>query len=121
MSKVAITNGALTNFFSQQLARYRVPEKVRVSYVEFSKSNFLAEADQRFATLTNLDLQIRELYYKEGTNTFKDTNGNVLPEKEGIAKVKEKQRGLLALDFARRKANDFASKLYDQQPARAEN
>jgi hypothetical protein len=121
MSKVVITNGALTNFFSQQVARYRVPEKVRVSYVEFSKSNFLADADQRFATLTNLDLQIRDMYYKAGTNSFRDTNGNVLPEKEAIAKIKEDQRGRLALDFAHRKANDFANKLYDQTPVRAEN
>ena len=121
MSRVVITNGTLTNFFSQQMARYRVPEKVRVSYVEFAKSNFLADADKRFASLTNLDLQLREMYLKAGTNSFKDTNGNVLSEQEAVAKIKDEQRDRLALSLANRRANEFANKLYDQQPVRAEN
>jgi len=114
-SQVVITNGALTNFFSQQMARYRVPEKVRVSYVEFSKSNFLAEADKQFANITNIEFQLREAYFKAGTNNFKDTNGNVLSESAALAKIKENERGGLAMRFAARKANEFANKLYDQR------
>lgn len=121
VSKVVITNGALASWHSNQAARYRVPDKIRVSYVEFAKSNFIAEADKQFATLTNLDLQLRELYYKSGTNSFKDTNGNVLSESAALAQIKEDQHGRLALSYAERKANEFANKLYDKKEQRAEN
>ena len=121
LDKVVITNGALTNFFALQQSRYRVPDKLRVSYVEFPKSNFLAEADERLNGVTNLQGQLLEMYYKAGTNNFKDTNGNVLSESAALAKIKEDQRDRLALGFAARKANDFANKLYDKQPPRAEN
>jgi hypothetical protein len=115
LSKVVITNGALSNFFSLSSARYRVPDMVKVSYVEFSKSNYFADADKQFASVTNLDYQIRDLYYRAGTNSFKDTNGNVLPEAEALTKIKEDQRDRLAISFAARRANEFANKLYDQK------
>ena len=114
LSKVVITNGALTNFYAQR--PYRVPDKVRVSYVEFSKSNFIAEADTQFSKLTNLTAQLRDLYYKAGPKSFKDTNGNELSETNALAKIKEDQRDRLAMMLANRKANEFANKLYDQQP-----
>jgi peptidyl-prolyl cis-trans isomerase D len=124
LSRVTITNGALTNFFSQQMSRYRVPEKIRVSYVEFSKSNFFAEADREIGTVTNLQARLLEAYYKAGTNNFKDTNGNVLSESAAIEQIKTQQREGLALRFAARKANEFANKLYptdEKEPVRAEN
>lgn len=113
LSKVVITNGALTNFYAQR--PYRVPDKVRVSYVEFSRSNFLADADKRFAELTNLTAQLRDIYYKAGPDKFKDTNGVVLSETNALTKIKEEQRDHLAMSLAARKANEFANKLYDQQ------
>src|ERR1043166_9972923 len=39
LSKVVITNGALTNFYAQRPPR--IPDKVRVSYVEFNRSNYM--------------------------------------------------------------------------------
>src|ERR1041385_3421924 len=89
MSKVVITNGALTNWFGPQAARYRVPDRIRVSYVEFAKTNFLADADKHLAGITNLDLQLREFYFKSGTNNFKDTNGVVLSESAAFNRIKE--------------------------------
>lgn len=118
LSKVVITNGALTNWFAQQAARYRTPDKVRVSYVEFPKSNYLAEANQQFATVTNLDFQLREIYLKAGTNSHLGTNGLPLSESAALAKIKDEQRDRLALMMAARAANGFANKLYDEVKAR---
>ena len=115
------TNGALTNFHAMQAARYRTPDKVRVSYVEFAKTNFTTEADKQMALVTNLTTQLREMYYKAGTNYFKDTNGVALSEAAAMDKIKEDQRDRLALMMAARRANDFANKLYDQQPVLAAN
>jgi hypothetical protein len=120
-AKVVITNGALTNFYSMQAARYRIPDKIRVSYVEFAKSNFMADADKQFGSISNLQAQLLDLYYKAGTNSFKDTNGNVLSETAALEKIKQDQRERLAMTFAARKANEFANKVYDKQPTRAEN
>lgn len=114
--KVVITNGALTNFFSQAMVRYRVPDKVAVHFIEIPKSNFIAEADKQFATITNLDFQLREMYLRAGTNAFKDTNGNVMSESAAMAQIKEDQRDRMALGLAARRANELANKLYDQQP-----
>ena len=121
LDKVAITNDALTNFFALQGSRYRVPDKIRVSYVEFAKSNFLADADKELGNVTNLQARLLEMYYKAGTNTFKDTNGNVLSEAAALEEIKEDQRERLAINFAARRANEFANKVYDKQPLRAEN
>ena len=119
LSKVVITNGALTNWHAMR--GYRTPEKVQVSYVEFARTNFNAEADKRFAGATNLIGDLKEIYYKVGPNNFKDTNGVVLSETNALEKIKEEQHERLTMMFAARQANEFANKLYDRQPVRAEN
>jgi hypothetical protein len=119
LSKVVITNGALTNWHTMR--GYRTPEKVQVNYVEFARSNFVAEADKRFAETTNLIGQLKEIYYKVGPNNFKDTNGTVLSETNALEKIREEQHERLTMMFAARQANEFANKLYDKQPVRAEN
>ncbi len=115
LGKVAITNGALSNFFTLRQSTYRVPDRLRVSYVEFPKTNFYAEADKQFATVTNLELQLREMYIKSGgTNAFKDTNGVPLSESAALAQIKDDQRERMALGFANKRANEFANKVYDE-------
>ena len=119
LGKVVITNGALTNWHTMR--GYRTPEKVQVSYVEFPRTNFNAEADKRFAQTTNLMGELREIYYKVGPNNFKDTNDVVLSETNALEKIREEQHQRLTMLLAYRQANEFANKLYDKKPARAEN
>lgn len=114
MSKVVITNGALTNWYAMR--GYRTPEQVRISYVEFSRTNFIAEAEKRFTEITNMAQQLRDIYYKAGPDKFKDTNGTVLSESNALAQIREDQRDRLAMSFAARSANSFANQLYDKQP-----
>lgn len=121
MSRVATTNGVLTTWYSNQMARYRTPEMVRVSYMEFPRTNFLAEAEKQFETITNLNLRLEEVYYKAGTNAFKDTNGNILPRDKAIAKIKEDERDKLAFFYARKKASEIGSQLYDEAAKTPEN
>jgi hypothetical protein len=119
MDKVAVTNGALTNFFAspQMMSRYRVPDRVSVSYIEMPKSNFMAQALENLNSVSNLNFRLQEVYYKRGgTNHFKDTNGVPLSEEKAIAEIKETELQGMALGFAARRANELANKLYDQQP-----
>jgi len=116
MAKVQATPDAISKYYSNNLARYRVPERMQVSYVEFSGSNFLAEADKQLSSRTNFDALIDETYFKRGgTNAFKDTNGVPLPEKAAKEKLRQDVRMEFALTSARRKAAEFGTKLMDQK------
>jgi hypothetical protein len=119
LSSVVVTNGALTNWYNMR--GYRTPEKVQVSYVEFALTNFYSEAEQRFAEVTNLNQQLRDIYYKAGAESFKDTNGTTMSESNALARIREDQRNRLAMTFAARRANDFANQLYDKQPVTVAN
>ena len=119
LSQVVVTNGALSNWYN--LRGYRTPEKVQVSYVEFPLTNFIADAEKQFSEVTNLNQQLRDVYFKAGPDNFKDTNGVVLSESNAIAKIRQTERDRTASFFAKRRANDFANQLYDQQPVTVAN
>jgi hypothetical protein len=119
LSKVVVTNGALTNWYAMR--GYRTPDRVQVSYVQFSRTNFIPEVEKRFEEVTNLTQQLREMYYKAGPANFKDTNGNLMSESNALVEIRETQRDRSAMMLALRKANDFANQLYDKQPVTVES
>ncbi len=119
LSQVVVTNGALSNWYN--LRGYRTPEKVQVSYVEFPLTNFIADAEKQFSEVTNLNQQLRDVYFKAGPDNFKDTNGVVLTESNAIAKIRTTELDRAASFFAKRRANDFANQLYDKQPVTVAN
>jgi hypothetical protein len=107
----------VAQFYTNQMSAYRVPDRVQVSYVKFDATNFMAEADQELAGQTNLNATVESIYRQQGTNHYP---GVKTPE-EARAKILQELRGRLALRAAARKANDFASELYDREPMRPEN
>jgi hypothetical protein len=119
LSQVVVTNGALTNWYNMR--GYRTPEKVQVSYVEFPLTNFYAEAEKRISEVTNLNQQLRDIYFKAGPESFKETNGVTMTESNALARIREEQRDRLAMSFAARRANEFANQLYDKQPVTTAN
>src|SRR5437773_960307 len=52
LAGVEVTPAALGQFYTNNMAQYRVPERVQVGYVKFEITNFLAEADQLLAQET---------------------------------------------------------------------
>ncbi|MBE0540288.1 MAG: SurA N-terminal domain-containing protein [Verrucomicrobia bacterium] len=108
---------AVSQFYSNQMARYRLPERVQVSYVRFGLSNYLAEATQQFSELTNLNEIVEAQYERLGTNFFLEAK---TPEekKEKIREVLFKNQMLLN---ARRAANEFGRILFDLAPVLPEN
>lgn len=122
VDKVTATPAGLTNYFLTHQPNYRVPERVQVNYVEFAASNYVAEAEKQLAEITNLTARVDEFYYKQGTNTFKDTNGMVLPEAAAKAKIRQEIQHERAMVIAHRKASEFGGALSEQpQPERADN
>ncbi len=113
LDKVVITNGAIGSFYTNRINFYRLPERMTLSYVEFSATNYLAEADKKLTSLTNLNDIVSDYYFRGrgGTNSWTDTNGLPLPEAAAKEKIKDEIRHNEALMAARRAATDFGNQL----------
>ena len=114
LDKVTVTNEALGTFYTNNMARYRVPEQIQVTYVAFPATNYFDEADKQMAQATNLNAAIDQDYLQKGPDAFKNEKGEKLSEADAKARVKEDVRRTFAIMEARRKANDFATELYNQ-------
>lgn len=103
-SGVTLTPEAVGQFFTNQMARYRLPERVQVSYVAFEITNFLAQSEAELVK-TNLTEMIENNLERLGTNYFLEAK---TPE-EKRAKVREELIKGKAMQFARLQANEFAN------------
>ena len=115
LSSVTATPAAVAQFYTNYLAEYRVPDRVQVGYVAFEVSNFLAQARAEWAK-TNFDAVVENYFRQVGA----DYENSKSPA-EARAKIREDLiRGRAAGD-ARQQANEFASAVFGQEPARPEN
>ena len=116
LASVAMPPAAMAQFYTNHLAEYRLPDRVQVSYVAFEATNFQAEAEQKLSK-TNLNDQVEIAYAQSG--------GDIFPEAKTPDEKKAKIRAELileqALADARRQANEFATAVFSQEPARPEN
>jgi SurA-like N-terminal domain len=117
LAGVTVTPGAVAQFFTNQMARYRLPDRVQVKYVEFPATNFMAEAKKQFAEITNLDEIVESKYHELGTNYF--------PDAKSPAEAKDKIREIMlkneALSDAQKAATEFARALFDMNPMLPQN
>jgi SurA N-terminal domain len=113
----APTPEAVAQFYTNQMSAYRIPDRMQVSYVKFDVTNFMADADQQIAKLTNFSAMVDQIYRQRGTNFYKET----LTADEAKTRIRAEMRHELATVAARKKANDFASDLFDLKPQRPEN
>ena len=121
---VSITPEGLTNFFNQEAARYRVPDKVRVSYARFPATNYLDRAEAEMATRPNLALQLESLYLQRGTNSFRDDSGAVMTPQAAQDQLRDEMRQQTALSIAHRESTMFGERLlarYEADPSRADH
>ena len=119
LSNITVLPDAVTQFYSNRLATYRVPDRVQVSYVKFDLTNYAAEASQELARMTNLDLQIDEAFKQGGTNFLREVEAQSLEEAK--VKVRDARHKQFEFQAARRKAVEFATPLFDMDPVRADN
>ncbi len=119
LAEVTIDPDEVSRYYTNNLARYRLPERVQVSYVAFDITNYLAEADQKMLQLTNLDDQIEAFYQQRGPDSFQGPDGKPLAPDAAKQQIKEQMHQRLATDAARRTAMSFAEELYslyEQRP-----
>ena len=122
IASINITTNSLLTYYTNQIARYRIPEKVQVRYVKFIFTNFLSEAQEMMAKNTNLTMYINQIYLEQGPNFYTDTNGLPLPEQQAKEKIKKDQVEKSYLRMAAlRKASTFAAELYEMKPSIPDN
>jgi hypothetical protein len=116
LASVNSTPEAVGQFFTNQMARYRVPERVSARYVAFEISNYLAQSEAELVK-TNFDELIEGNYQRLGTNFFQEAS---TPE-EKRAKVRESLIKSRATLMTRQLANEFANALDNMEPKTSAN
>lgn len=116
LASVPVTPAAVDQFYTNYLAEYRLPDRVAVSYVAFPVTNFMAEAEHQLSE-TNLNDEVEALYNQYGTNATPEAK---TPE-EAKAKIRELLIRQQALADTRKKADGFASEVFDMEPVQPEN
>lgn len=110
LSQVKITPDAITTFYSNSLANYRIPERIQIGYVKFPVSNFMAQAEAELSR-SNLNEMVEANVQRLGTNLF----GGAKTIDESKAKIKAEIVRARAMAEARRKANDFARPIFEAE------
>jgi peptidyl-prolyl cis-trans isomerase D len=120
LSRVTVTNEAVQQYFTNNMARYRVPERLQIAYVPYYASNYFGQAEKMLGDRTNLNNAIDQEYFQKGPDSFKDEQGNKLSEADAKAKIKEDVRQAFAITEALRQANEFGTVLYNESVVKSE-
>ncbi len=112
LAQVTATPKAIEEYYTNNQAAYRLPDKVQVEYVKFDLTNSYAEVDQKIAGLTNLDADINRMYLGKKPESFKDKDGKQMGEAEAKALIKKELRDTEAARVTQGKAYAFLNNLY---------
>lgn len=121
VGKVNTAQTNLAKFFNDNLARYRLPDRVTVEYVKFEFTNFLAAADAELAKRTNLAQIVDSFYEQRGAKSFTDTNNQPLPPAAAKEKIKQQFREELSQAEARKAAATLTDELDAIKPVKPAN
>ena len=116
LSQAAVTPEQVGLFYTNYMANYRLPDRVQVSYVEFSVSNYLASAEQELMK-SNLDAQVAYFFGQYGMQAAPDAKS---PD-EAKAEIRKAFIRRYALSKAGDQANDFAQAVFNVNPASPQN
>ncbi len=116
LSRVTVTPEVISQFYTNYLASYRIPDRIQVAYVKFAVSNFLAKAESELSR-SNLNDAIEANLQRMGTNYF----GGAKTADEARAKLRAEIIKGRALADARRAANEFARPMFEVEKPRIED
>jgi len=119
LASVTVTPEALGEFYTNQLANYRIPERLQVSYVKFPISNYLAQAETELAA-TNLNDMVLNGMERIGTNYATYFPG-VTNVDQAKARIREEIIKGRAGQTAFRSAAAFATPLMEAQVMKADD
>ncbi|MGC3960303.1 MAG: hypothetical protein QM813_20960 [Verrucomicrobiota bacterium] len=106
LASIEVTPAKIAEFYTNQQARYRLPERLQLSFVRFPVSNYLAQATSEF---TNLNEMLENNMLELGTNF---TQFGATPE-AARTKIREELLSRAALQLAGATARKFDNQLYE--------
>ena len=89
----------LEDYFTNNMAAYRIEEKRRLRVVKFAATNYLSEAESRMNQSTNLQAMVEAIYQDKGTNSF-TRNGEILSAEEAMKEIKQEELEKVGLEIA---------------------
>jgi parvulin-like peptidyl-prolyl isomerase len=116
LSRVTITPAIIGQFYTNEMAAYRLPDRVAVNYIEYNVTNFLPQAKAWWAK-TNFEETVGGLFLQYGMSSFPTATN----EADAKAQIRENLIRARALDDARKEANDFANAVYGMTPVQPGN
>jgi len=115
LATVSLDPLAISQFFTNQSARYRIPEKTIATYVRFDAAPHLEEAEKVLTSQTNLAALVQSIYQQRGTNFYVDEASQPLPPNLAQERIREELKLNQAMLAARRLAIQFVEELMEQQ------
>ncbi len=94
----------MAQFYTNELASYRVPDQVQVDYLRFDASNYFAQVK---AAMTNIDHDVDDVYTRNGTNMF--PQAKTVDETKAL--IRKELLRIAGLKAARRDAFGLADEL----------
>ena len=116
LAQVAVTPAAIAQFYTNNMAAYREPDRVQVSYVAFEVTNYLAQSKAEWAK-TNFEENVDAVYRQYGATEFASAK---TPE-EAKVKIRELLIHNRASAAAGLQAKEFATALFAVDPVKPEN
>lgn len=116
LGRVSVSPSDVAEFYTNFMADYRLPDRVQVNYVGFSVSNYFGEA-QREIGVSNLDLQVANIFQQNGMNATPDAKST----NDALAEIKNYLLRRQALGDAATQANVFATSVFNMSPVSPEN
>ena len=117
LAQVSATPEAVAQFYTNNLAVYRLPDRVQVSCVYFNITNGLVAAKVECESTNTFTNYVNAIYSQYGQSQF--------PEAKTPDEAKAKIRDVLYRDRAlrdlRQQANEFATAVFAQEPMKPEN
>ncbi len=108
VNQVTVNPQAVGEFYTNYMADYRYPDRVQVSYVLFSVTNYLADAEKTLVK-SNLDQQVNALFNKYGSQAAPDAK---TPD-EAKAVIRKAVIRQEALGDANKDADVFAQAVFN--------
>jgi hypothetical protein len=111
LAKVKPDEAALRAWHTNNLATYRIPERVSVHYVYLPHTNHNAEADKELAANTNL-VKLMETHYQTNVFRYRDTNGTAKTFDQVKDQIRAEFRDETAARIGFQKATEFGNELF---------
>lgn len=115
LSQVTASPAAVAQFYTNNMASYRLPDRVQINYVFFNVTNYLAQSKAEWAK-TNLN-DIVDGYYRQNAAQFADEK---TPD-AAKAKIRDELIRQRALGDAKEQANNFTTNVYAMDPVSPQN